>query len=185
MDDKSVAAGPFDSIPRVWQFSCDSTCVIVGFEDGRIEGICLETGQTAFELRSADDDWVDLIAESPDCSLLASIDDTEHDSPSLRIWSMAGPTLCFQTSDDLPLDPGPGQTLSGLYDQCHIDSDGCMVNSNNDLLIWIPAEIADAGLSPFVFVIVTESGTLQVPKQMLIAGDQWHQCYSRLSFHAH
>ncbi|KAF8753662.1 WD40 repeat-like protein [Rhizoctonia solani] len=157
-DNKSVAAGPFDRSPRVWQFSHDGTRVIVGFGDGRIEGICLQTGQNAFELRSADYNWVDLIAESPDRSLLASINDTEQDSPILRIWSMAGPTLCFQTSDDLPLDPGPGQTLSGLYHQCHIDSDGWMVNSNNDLLISIPAEIADAGLSPFVFVIVTSQG---------------------------
>ncbi|ELU36193.1 hypothetical protein AG1IA_09777 [Rhizoctonia solani AG-1 IA] len=90
---------------------------------------------------------------------------------------MAGPTLCFRSPYDPSLDPGPGQTLSGLYAQCHIDRDGWMVNSNNDLLLWLPSEIADAVLSPFASVIVTTLGTLQVPKQMLIAGDQWYQCY--------
>ncbi|QRW22395.1 Vegetative incompatibility protein HET-E-1 [Rhizoctonia solani] len=177
-DNKSVAAGPFDRTPQVWRFSHDSTCVIVGFDDGRIEGICLQTGQIAFQLRSANDDRVHLIAECPDHSLLASFDSgLFHTSPTIRIWSMAGPTLCFQSSDNPSLDPGPGQTLSGLYDQCHINSDGWMVNSHMDLLLWLPSEIADASLSPFVSVIVTESGTLQVPKQMLVTGDQWHQCY--------
>ncbi|KAF8753661.1 WD40 repeat-like protein, partial [Rhizoctonia solani] len=47
-DDKSVAAGPFVHTPRVWQFSQDSACVIVGFWDGRIEGICLQTGRLRF-----------------------------------------------------------------------------------------------------------------------------------------
>ncbi|KAF8672552.1 hypothetical protein RHS04_07771, partial [Rhizoctonia solani] len=183
-DNKSVAAGPFDRTVRVWQFSRDSTCVIVGFSDGRIEGICLQTGQTAFELRSADDDWVDLIAECPDRSLLASSDSrpftfTFTTSSTLRIWSMAGPTLCFRTSYDLPLDPEPGQTLSGLHAQCHIDRDGWMVNSNNDLLLWLPSEIADAVLSSFASVIVTTLGTLQVPKQMLLVGPEWDKCYVR------
>ncbi|GAB1524878.1 hypothetical protein RhiTH_008034 [Rhizoctonia solani] len=178
-DDKSVAAGPFDRTPRVWQFSHDSTCVIVCFSDGKIEGICLQTGQTVFQLRSDNDDYVDLIAEWPDRSLLASVDDTEYNSPSLRIWSMAGPTLCFRTSDNPPLNPGPGQTLSGTYDQCHIDSDGWMVNRSNDLLLWLPSEIAAAALSPFASVIVTRSGTLQVPKQMLLGGPEWDKLHIR------
>ncbi|ELU39484.1 WD40 domain-containing protein [Rhizoctonia solani AG-1 IA] len=176
-DDKSVSAGPFASTPGVWQFSHDSTCVIVGLSGGRIEGICLQTGQTAFQLRSANDDWVDLIAECPDGSVLASIDDTEYSNPSLRIWSMAGPTLYFQSSNYSSLDLGPGQILPGLYHQCHINSDGWMVNNSNDLLLWLPSEIADAVLTPFVSVIVTKSGTLQVPKQMLVAGHQWHKCH--------
>ncbi|QRW22421.1 Vegetative incompatibility protein HET-E-1 [Rhizoctonia solani] len=178
-DDKSVAAGPFNPTPRVWQFSRDSTCVIVGLKDGRIEGICLQTGQPAFELRSANDDWVDLIAEWPDRSLLASIDDTAYHSSSLRIWSMVSPSLCFRSSDDPPLDPGPGQTLSGLHARCYINRAGWMVNNNNDLLLWLPSEIADAGLSPFASLIVTTSGTLQVPKQMLLVGPEWDKCYVR------
>ncbi|KAF8667458.1 WD40 repeat-like protein, partial [Rhizoctonia solani] len=179
-DDKSVAAGPFDGTPRVWQLSHDSTCVIVGFWDGKIEGICLQTGHTVFHLRSVDDDWVDLIAECPDGSLLASFGSHPLKSfPALRIWSMAGPTLCFQSSDHSPLDPGPGQTLSGLQAQCHINQDGWMVNSSNHLLLWLPSEIARAGLSPFVSVIVTTSGTLQVPKQMLLVGPEWDKCYIR------
>ncbi|QRW22393.1 Vegetative incompatibility protein HET-E-1 [Rhizoctonia solani] len=177
-DDKSVAAGPFDRTPEAWHFSHNSTCVIAGFWDGRIEGICLETGQTAFQLRSANNHHVSLIAECPDHSLLASFDSGSFNtSPTIQIWSMAGPTLCFQSSDNPSLDPGPGQTLSGLYDQCHIDRDGWMVNKSNELLLWLPSEIADAGLSPFVWVIVTGSGTLQLPKRMLVTGDQWYQCY--------
>ncbi|KAF8713797.1 WD domain, G-beta repeat, partial [Rhizoctonia solani] len=178
-DDKSVAAGPFDRIPRVWQFSCDSTCVVVGFDYGRIEGICLQTGQTAFQLRSADDDHVDLIAECPDGSLLASVDNIGYSNPSLRVWNMAGPTLCFQSSDHSPLDPGLGQTLSGLQARCHINQEGWMVNSSNHLLLWLPSEIARAGLSPFVSVIVTTSGTLQVSKQTLLVGPEWDKCYVR------
>ncbi|KAF8753844.1 WD40 repeat-like protein [Rhizoctonia solani] len=37
-DDKSVAAGPFDPTPRVWQFSHDSTRVIVGFSRAGLRG---------------------------------------------------------------------------------------------------------------------------------------------------
>ncbi|KAF8672562.1 hypothetical protein RHS04_07767, partial [Rhizoctonia solani] len=178
-DDRSVAVGPFDRPPRVWQFSHDSTCVIVGFLDGRIEGICLQTGQTVFQLRSDNDDYVALIAECPDHSLLASFDSSVlHTSPAIRIWSMAGPTLCFQSSDDPSLDPGPGQTLSGIYDQCHINRDGWMVSSNG-LLLCLPSEIADAGLSPFASVIVATLGTLQVSKQMLLVGPEWDKCYIR------
>ncbi|KAF8749270.1 WD40 repeat-like protein [Rhizoctonia solani] len=60
-DDKTVAAGPFEPTLRVLQFADDSSCVIVAFKDGTIRGVSLQTGETVFVLRSAVDDWVDLI----------------------------------------------------------------------------------------------------------------------------
>ncbi|KAF8753841.1 WD domain, G-beta repeat [Rhizoctonia solani] len=143
-DDKSVAAGPFNPTPRVWQFSRDSTC----------------TGQTAFQLRFANRP-VDLIAEWPDRSLLASIDDTAYTVPAYESGAWARSDALWN------LRP------------MHINRDGWMVNRSNHLLLWLPSEIARAGLSPFVSVIVTTSGTLQVPKQMLLVGPEWDKCYVR------
>ncbi|ELU39487.1 hypothetical protein AG1IA_06482 [Rhizoctonia solani AG-1 IA] len=54
-----------------------------------------------------------------------------------------------------------------------------MVNRSNDLLLWLPSEIAAAALSPFASVIVTRSGTLQVPKQMLLGGPEWDKLHIR------
>ncbi|ELU35829.1 WD40 domain-containing protein [Rhizoctonia solani AG-1 IA] len=70
MDDKTVAVGPFEPTPRVWQFADDSACVIVGFGNGTIRGISLQTGETIFRLCSAEDDLVDLIGPCSDGSLL-------------------------------------------------------------------------------------------------------------------
>ncbi|KAF8673590.1 WD40 repeat-like protein [Rhizoctonia solani] len=176
-DDKTVAAGPFEPIPRVWQFADDSSCVIVGFKDGTIRGISLQTGETVFRLRSASDDWVDLIRQCSDGSLLTSVDDNDHTGRSLRVWSKTSPIIGFHTLTDAPSASGPSQTLSDLYDGCHVDRNGWLVNSRNNLLLWLPAEMADAGLSPFVSVIVTTSGTLEVPKQWLVAGREWDKCY--------
>ncbi|KAF8747893.1 WD40 repeat-like protein [Rhizoctonia solani] len=174
-DDKTVAAGPFDPASRVWQFTDDSSCVIVGFGDGTIRGISLRTGESVFVLRSDGDDFVDLIAQCSDGSLLASVDDNSYSSRSLRVWSITLPIIGFHTLTNAPSASGSSQTLSDLYDGCHVDRDGWLVNSRDDLLLWLPAEMADAGLSPFVSVIVTTSGTLEVPKQWLVAGNEGGQ----------
>ncbi|KAF8695645.1 WD domain, G-beta repeat, partial [Rhizoctonia solani] len=178
-DDKTVAAGPFEPTLRVLQFADDSSCVIVAFKDGTIRGVSLQTGETVFVLRSAVDDWVDLIRLCSDGSLLASVDDNGFSSRSLRVWSMTSPIIGFHAPTDAPSASRLSQTLSELYDGCHVDRDGWLVNSRNDLLLWLPAEIANAGLSPFVSVIVTRSGTLEVPKQLLVAGRGWDKCYIR------
>ncbi|KAF8671652.1 hypothetical protein RHS04_08212 [Rhizoctonia solani] len=156
----------------------DGAHIIVGFDDGTILGISLLTGQTAFQLCSARDDWVDLIAQWLDLSLLASVNDNDFDSSrSLRIWNPYAPILDFQFPAHSTLSSAPGQTLPDVYNQCHINRDGWLVNGRNDLLFWLPSEIADAGLSPFVSVIITRSGTLQVPKQTLAVGQEWGKCY--------
>ncbi|KAF8689421.1 WD domain, G-beta repeat, partial [Rhizoctonia solani] len=178
-DDETVAAGPFDPTPRAWRFTDDSVCVIVGFQDGTIRGISLETGETVFRLCSAEEDQVDLVAVSSDGLHLASVDNNDYPGRSLRVWSTASPTLGFRAPADAPSTPGSSQTLSELYRQCHIDRDGWLVNSHNDLLLWLPAEIADAGIAPFVSLIVARSGTIEIPKQMLVAGWEWDKCYVR------
>lgn len=175
--DGSVVVGPFDPTPRVWGFSHDSAHVIAGFEDGTIQVMPLEGGRTGLRLCSADDDFVDLISQSPDCSLLASIDDTNYISRSLRVWSMIAPILDLEPQTNPSPSSGPRQTFSGVFDECHTDKDGWLVNSSNDRLFWLPSEIAKAGLSPFVSLIITRSGTLQVPKQKLLIGNEWANCY--------
>ncbi|GAB1524837.1 hypothetical protein RhiTH_007993 [Rhizoctonia solani] len=176
-DDGTVAAGPFEPAPRVWQFTDDSALVIVGSEDGTIRGVSLQTGETVYRLRSAGDDYVDLIAQCLDGSLLASVDDNSYSSRTLRVWSTTSPILVFWAAFDAPPTPGSSQTLSEFYNGCYVDEDGWLVNSRNDLLLWLPAEIAHAGLSPFVSVIITEFGRLEIPKQMLVAGREWDKCY--------
>ncbi|QRW22496.1 Vegetative incompatibility protein HET-E-1 [Rhizoctonia solani] len=151
-EDGSVAAGPFNRP--------------LGF------GNFLTTVPTSL------DDWVDLIAQWLDLSLLASVNDNDFDSSrSLRIWNPYAPILDFQFPAHSTLSSAPGQTLPDVYNQCHINRDGWSVNGRNDLLFWLPSEIADAGLSPFVSVIITRSGTLQVPKQTLAVGQEWGKCY--------
>ncbi|CAE6368616.1 unnamed protein product [Rhizoctonia solani] len=175
--DESVVVGPFDRTPRVWQFSHDSASVIVGFGDGTIEVLALESGRTTLRLRSAEDDWVDLIAQSLDRSLLASIDDNGYSSIALRIWSMLEPTLDLDRSLSAPHTLGPGQTSPSIYEECHIEKDGWLVSGNNDLVLWLPSDIADAELSLFASLIINKAGALQVPKQKLLVGNQWAKCY--------
>ncbi|KAF8695622.1 hypothetical protein RHS03_07997, partial [Rhizoctonia solani] len=177
VDDGTVAAGPFEPAPQVWQFTDNSALVIVGSKDGTIQGISLQTGETVYQLRSAGDNYVDLIAQCLDGSLLASVDDNSYSSRTLRVWSTTLPILVFRAAFDAPPTPGSSQTLSEFYNGCYVDEDGWLVNSCNDLLLWLPAEIAHAGLSPFVLVIITEFGRLEIPKQMLVAGREWDKCY--------
>ncbi|KAF8720827.1 hypothetical protein RHS02_08964, partial [Rhizoctonia solani] len=177
-DNGTVAAGPFDPIPRMLRFT-DSAHVILVFDDGTIQGISLQTGEAVFRLCSARNGQVDNIAVCSDGSLLASVDNNAFPHRSLRVWSTTSPILEFRAPAGAPSTSGSSQTLSDLYDGCRVDWDGWLINSRNDLLLWLPVEIADTGLSPFVSVIVTMSGTLEVPKQWLVAGQEWGKCYVR------
>ncbi|QRW22463.1 Vegetative incompatibility protein HET-E-1 [Rhizoctonia solani] len=177
-DNGTVAAGPFDPIPRMLRFT-DSAHVILVFDDGTIQGISLQTGEAVFRLCSARNGQVDNIAVCSDGSLLASVDNNAFPHRSLRVWSTTSPILEFRAPAGAPSTSGSSQTLSDLYDGCRVDWDGWLINSRNDLLLWLPVEIADTGLSPFVSVIVTMSGTLEVPKQWLVAGQEWGKCYAR------
>ncbi|CCO38159.1 hypothetical protein BN14_12324 [Rhizoctonia solani AG-1 IB] len=175
--DGAAVAGPFDDTPRVWVFSDDSASVIVGFSDGRIEVVDLQSGRAGVHLRSADYYWDDMIAQSPDRALLAFVDDNEYSSRTLRIWNMSGPTLVLESAVDPLLTPAPVQISSRIYDKCHVDEDGWLVNSNDDMILWLPSEIAHVGLSPFVSLIITEEEVLQVPRQKLLVGSRWKECY--------
>ncbi|CCO33972.1 Vegetative incompatibility protein HET-E-1 [Rhizoctonia solani AG-1 IB] len=175
--DGAAVAGPFDDTPRVWVFSDDSASVMVGFSDGRIEVVDLQSGRARVHLRSADDDWVDMIAQSPDRSLLASVDDNEYSSRTLRIWNMSGPTLVLESTVNPPLTFALVQSLSRVYDNCHMGKDGWLVNSNNDMILWLPSEVARMGLSPFSSLIITQEEVLRVPRQKLLVGSRWKECY--------
>ncbi|CCO34802.1 Vegetative incompatibility protein HET-E-1 [Rhizoctonia solani AG-1 IB] len=177
LDDGTVVSGPFDGVPRVWEFSKDSVSLIVGFSDGRIEVVDLKCGRAALRFRSADDDHVDMVAQSLDQSILASVDDNKYSSRTLRIWSMLGPTIELLYSAYYPTTDQIVTALPYAYDQCHVDKDGWLVNSNDDMILWLPPEIARTEMSPATLLIITRTGTLQIPKQKLLVGSRWKEIY--------
>jgi hypothetical protein len=71
------------------------------------------------------------------------------------------------------------RALSGFYGQCRIRNDGWLVDADDNLLLWLPSDIAHLGFPWFTSLIITRSGVLQVPKQKLVAGEKWAKCYTK------
>ncbi|CEL62873.1 Vegetative incompatibility protein HET-E-1 OS=Podospora anserina GN=HET-E1 PE=4 SV=1 [Rhizoctonia solani AG-1 IB] len=177
-DDGTIVAGPFDGWLRAWMSSGDSAFGMLGFDDGRIEVVEMQSGQSVLYLRSADDHRVDMIVHSLDYSLLASVHDNGKDSQALRIWSTLEPTV----SIELPAIPSRTSqqmyALSVIYSQCYIREDGWLADADDNLLLWLPSDMVRLGFSLFASLIITRSGVLQVPKQKLVMGKQWAKCYT-------
>ncbi|KAF8707750.1 WD domain, G-beta repeat, partial [Rhizoctonia solani] len=196
--DGSVVAGPFDPSPHIWQFSCDSRSIIMGFKNGAIQVLPLTGGAATARLIAAHSHEVESIAQSLDGSALASLAkepmglkhsildyfnkfylNKHRPAPlSLHISSLLLPSLDLDSCLDSTRTSIQPHARSNI--NAHTGSEGrtggWMVNSNGDLLFWLPSDIPST-LTPYTLLIVTKSGTLLVPKQELYVGDQWSRCY--------
>ncbi|EUC67589.1 vegetative incompatibility protein HET-E-1, partial [Rhizoctonia solani AG-3 Rhs1AP] len=105
--------------------------------------------------------------------MLASFSDYEM---TLRVWNISTPALDLQLSNT-SVDPTSEHGYASVYDGWTIREDGWAVNSSQQLLFWVPPGLASVWCSPYATLVVTQSGTLQVPKQKLFIGDQWTECY--------
>ncbi|CEL59095.1 Vegetative incompatibility protein HET-E-1 OS=Podospora anserina GN=HET-E1 PE=4 SV=1 [Rhizoctonia solani AG-1 IB] len=177
--DETAVAGPFNVSPRVWRLSDDSASLMVGFSDGRMEVVDLKSGRTALHLRSGGDDEVGMVVQSLERSLLASVDTKLWRSQVLRIWSTLEPIVSLQLPPTLSRASEQVYTLSDFYSQCRIRKDGWLVDADDNLLLWLPSDMIDLGFSLFASLIIRRSGVLQVPKQSLVAGEQWAKCYTK------
>ncbi|GAB1525938.1 hypothetical protein RhiTH_009104 [Rhizoctonia solani] len=196
--DGSVVAGPFDPSPHIWQFSCDNRSIIMGFRNGAIQVLPLTGGAATARLIAAHSHEVESIAQSLDGSALASLAkepmgikhsildyfnkfylNKHRPAPlSLHISSLLLPSLDLDSCLDSTRTSIQPHARSNI--NAHTGSEGrtggWMVNSNGDLLFWLPSDIPST-LTPYTLLIVTKSGTLLVPKQELYVGDQWSRCY--------
>ncbi|CAE6495742.1 unnamed protein product [Rhizoctonia solani] len=176
MMDGSLAAGPFEverSSISTLQFSRNNRAIIIGCLDGAIKVCDLQSGNTTVGSFVAHHKRVSSISESPDCSLLVSHSDYEM---AIRVWNIVDPALdlqLFSTS----IDPASGHSYPSVYDGWRIREDGWVVNDSQHLLFWLPPDLASAWCSPYATLVITQSGTLQVPRQKLFIGDQWTRCY--------
>lgn len=166
--DGSLAAGPlgvkYTSI-SAFRFSYDSATVIIGCNDGTIRVQDLSSGRSEARLFVGHGGAVTSIAQSPDCSLLASYCDEDK---TMRVWNMLEPTLELDSHNSVS-DPD--------YDTWHVKKDGWVRNHENHPLFWLPPEVASVWKSPYASLIVAKSGVLQIPKQQLLVGNQWSKCY--------
>ncbi|CAE7102452.1 unnamed protein product [Rhizoctonia solani] len=173
----SVVAGPF-GFPRAtlstFQFSHSGQAAIMGCEDGTIKiGTLPNAQQVPVASFTAHNGSVGLVSESPDCSLVVSYSEQEN---ALRVWKVLVPTLEIPSCMASPLGYTSGD-YSVLYEGWRITREGWVVNAAEQLLFWIPASIASAWLSPYAMLAITETGTVRVPKQKLVIGDEWMKCY--------
>ncbi|CAE6487473.1 unnamed protein product, partial [Rhizoctonia solani] len=174
--DGSVVAGPFDPPPKVWQFSHDSRSIIMGFVDGVVRVQSLGDERHITRLLTTHMNSVQSIAQSPDGSLVASIENERLVGQSLRISNLLLLLLNLQCSDDRDSTSIETYVNPDIYAGWHSREDGWVVNKNGDLLFWFPPDIP-SGLTPHTSIVITQFGTLFVPKQNLCIGDQWSQCY--------
>ncbi|CAE6509176.1 unnamed protein product [Rhizoctonia solani] len=176
----SVIAGPFGiqrNLVSTFQFSHSSDAVIMGCTDGTIK-IATVPNQQQIPVASftAHSGQVESVAESSDCSLIVSYSDGDN---ALRVWSVLAPALELPGCINSTKDSGskPGLEYSVLSEGWRIRRDGWVVNGGEQLLFWIPADLASAWWSPYAMLVITEAGILQVPKQKPVIGDEWAKCY--------
>ncbi|KAG8733014.1 hypothetical protein FRC11_009288 [Ceratobasidium sp. 423] len=174
----SVVAGPFGfnrNNLSTARFSHNSNAFIVGCKDGTIK-VCTLPNQQQLPVGSfKGHSWdIQSFSESADCSLIVSHSDRDN---AFRIWSLLTPALDLPSCVNSSLTSASGPDYSVLHEGWDIKDDGWVVNAAGDLLFWIPADLASAWWSPYATLVITESGTLQVPKQKPLIGDQWARCY--------
>jgi hypothetical protein len=96
---------------------------------------------------------------------------------ALRVWSLLSPALELPSCISTTQSSASGTAYTALYEGWQITKDGWVVNVANQLLFWLPADLASAWWSPYATLVITEAGTLQVPKQKLLVGNEWTKCY--------
>ncbi|CAE6421796.1 unnamed protein product [Rhizoctonia solani] len=172
----TLVAGPFeierDSLSTL-QFSRNNRVVIIGCLDGTINVCDLQSGNTTVGSFVAHHKRVSSISESPDCSLLVSHSDYEL---AIRVWNIVDPALDLQVFNN-SIDPASGHSYPSVYDGWRVREDGWVVDNSQHLLFWLPPDLASAWCSPYATLVITKLGTLQVPEQKLLIGDQRAQCY--------
>ncbi|CAE6406594.1 unnamed protein product [Rhizoctonia solani] len=155
------------------QFSQDSTKIVTGFMDGTIAVWDLERRVMIAGPFSGHAGRVSHVAMSPDISLLASAANNTR-----RIINTFDPildiTISADSKIDLPLKPSFDRFGEGWC----IQNDGWVTNINLDLPFWVPLEFKLAWPSLHTSLVVTERGTVQVPKQVLFLGEAWDRCYN-------
>ncbi|QRW18727.1 peptidase C14 [Rhizoctonia solani] len=157
-------------------FSHDSRSIIMGFVDGVVQVQSLEDERHITRLLTTHMNSVQSIAQSPDGSLVASIKNERFVGQSLRISNLLLLLLNLQCSDDRDSTSIETYVNPDIYAGWHSREDGWVVNKNGDLLFWFPPDIP-SGLTPHTSIVITQFGTLFVPKQNLCIGDQWSRCY--------
>ncbi|KAG8709661.1 hypothetical protein FRC11_005339 [Ceratobasidium sp. 423] len=175
--DGSLVAGPFDidyNSISVFRFSHDNTTAIMGCDDGTIHLKTLSNKQVAANSFSGHEGEVTSITQSPDCSLLVSY--SSYDK-TIRVWNMLARTIDLESYSNPSSDSSSGPADLNVYDRWHVDDGGWLRNGDNHLLFWLPHDIAMLWKSPYASLIITELGTLQIPKQKLFVGGQWSRCY--------
>ncbi|CAE6352705.1 unnamed protein product [Rhizoctonia solani] len=174
----SVVAGPYgferNRLSTV-RFSHNSRAIIMARKDGMIKvGSLPNHHQLPLGSFLGHRGEIRTMAESPDCSLIVSYSDADS---ALRFWSLLTPALQLPNCTSSTLGPTYGANYSVLCEGWRITKDGWVVNAAEKLLFWIPANLASAWWSPYATLVITEAGTLQVPVQKPLVGDQWARCY--------
>ncbi|CAE6448323.1 unnamed protein product [Rhizoctonia solani] len=175
--DGSLVAGPFEierTLLSTFSFSHNNKAIIMGCQDGTIKVCALEGENVAVGSFVAHRRGVSSLSESFDCSLLVSYSDFEF---TLRVWDIVTPALNLKLSSDASTDSTCETTYAAIYEGWRITDDGWVTNNSQHLLFWLPPDVASAWCSPYAKLVITKSGTLQVPKQKPFVGDQWVKCY--------
>ncbi|CAE6533922.1 unnamed protein product [Rhizoctonia solani] len=173
----ALVAGPLEversSLSAFW-FSHNSKAIIMGCQDGMIKVCSLQSETVTLGSFKGHHRGVSSLAESPDCSLLVSYSDFEF---ALRVWDVVTPALDLKLFNNASHDSTSGHINAAFYDGWNITEDGWVVNKDQHLLFWLPPDVASTWCSPYATLVVTKFGTLQVPKQKPLIGDQWVKCY--------
>ncbi|CAE7140501.1 unnamed protein product [Rhizoctonia solani] len=154
-----------------FRFSQDSSCIITGGSDGLIRVQNLRTRQILACSFIGHTGAVSSITQSLDSSLLASYSDEDK---TIRIWDMLAPRLDLGNQSSSAPNPAVGSIHENSW---HVVKNGWAVNNNDEILFWLPNDIAPVWRSPNASLIITENGTLQIPRQKLIIGSMWSKCY--------
>ncbi|KEP47113.1 vegetative incompatibility protein HET-E-1 [Rhizoctonia solani 123E] len=155
------------------QFSPDSSKLVIGSSDGTITLWDLENRAVIAGPFSGHSKAVHFVALSPDNSLIAS-----GAEKTIRILNTFDPIVDIVTTTTSPLGPPFNHRSNRLHEGWCIQNDGWVTNTSLDLLFWVPVECRLAWPCLHTSLIITRSGTVQVPKQTVFLGEAWHRCYN-------
>ncbi|KAB5587950.1 hypothetical protein CTheo_8608 [Ceratobasidium theobromae] len=181
-DDAFIVSGSDDYTVRVWS-ARDGTPITKPFE-GHTAGI-------ASTLFLSDGAYV--VSASLDCTIrawsLTSARAALNPPPSGACADVAQPRTVTQphqvneTPDpddnshcDSNLLPACYPHTAALGD-CAIRDDGWIVNSESQLLFWVPSEVLRSFLPAHCKYVISPYGSLEIDFSNVLMGDRWHECY--------
>ncbi|KAB5589417.1 Vegetative incompatibility protein HET-E-1 [Ceratobasidium theobromae] len=179
-------------------FSHDGSRIVSGSSDNTVCIWSVPNGQLIAGPFKGHTNWIDSVAFSPDSTLVVS---GSHDK-TIRLWNadgtLAAPplrghtsavnTVSFSSNGSSILSCSyestcvweihqKQRTCSALADDWEIHDDGWVLNTNSQMLFWLPAELRSYFPRPNNRFTIGPAGSIQAEFGDMLLGEEWAKCW--------